>query len=58
MVDPNKVDRDAVQTALTITVLSSLLVGLINFGFDELREWRENRRDKSKDPASAASEKI
>lgn len=47
MHNPNKIDKDAVHTALTITVLSTIFVGLINIVFDEIKTWRELGRPKS-----------
>jgi hypothetical protein len=46
---PNKVDKDAVHTALAITVLSTIFVELINLGLDEIRAWRESKRPSHPD---------
>jgi len=46
---PNKVDKDAVHTALAITVLSTIFVGLINLGLDEIKVWRDSKRPPNPD---------
>ena len=46
MQNPNKVDKDALHTALAIATLSTLVVGLINIGLDEIKARLDARRPK------------
>jgi len=44
MHSPHKVDKDAVHTALAITILSTVFVGAIQLAFDEIKAWRDSKR--------------
>lgn len=41
-------DRAAVQTAVAIAALSTLVVGIVNLGFDEAKHRIAARREKGK----------
>lgn len=48
---PNKIDKDAVTTAVTITVLSALFTGPIGVAMEEVRAYLVKRRGDSASPS-------
>lgn len=55
MSHPNKIDKDAVHTALAVAGFSALLVGVINIGLEELKAHLSKRRLKDKPVVEGAT---